>query len=219
MPKPGLIEIVFILDCSVSMQPLRSTVIDSFNEFLDKQQELSGEALFTLAHFNSTYRLVHDGIDLPLAQPMRHEDYINDYGTALNDAIGFTAQAVTLRHQAMPEEERPERVLVAIFTDGLENDSRVWNNQTVYDLIAQKTETEGWEFFYVGCGSEAYVGSSQIGISPENSFSYDPGPGGTHSGFNSISGFMTSRRTGPNPDNASLKDQIDKVNKKKRILH
>ena len=44
--------------------------------------------------------------------------------TALLDAIGITIDSVGKRLSETPEDERPEKVIIAITTDGEENSSR-----------------------------------------------------------------------------------------------
>ena len=53
MVREGLTEIVCIIDKSGSMEAVKEDAIGGFNSFLREQQELPGEALFTLVLFDT----------------------------------------------------------------------------------------------------------------------------------------------------------------------
>lgn len=53
--KKNLTEIVLVLDRSGSMKPLEEDTIGGFNEFIDKQKEVEGEAYVTTVLFDTSY--------------------------------------------------------------------------------------------------------------------------------------------------------------------
>ena len=57
----------------------------------------------------------------------------------------------------------PERVIVVILTDGLENASRHWPRTRVLELIAEAEEM-GWQFVFLGANQESWKTSRLLGI-------------------------------------------------------
>ena len=121
--KDNFTAIVAILDASSSMSGLTHETIQGFNTFLADQQALPGEAVLTLAVFSSAgnYRLVHNAAPIQSVKPLTTADYYPSGWTALHDAIARTIDEVGAALAAMPEEERPSKVLFLITTDGEEN--------------------------------------------------------------------------------------------------
>jgi len=53
----NLTEIIAILDRSGSMEHLTNDTIGGFNNFLEEQKEISGDAILTTVLFNDSYKL------------------------------------------------------------------------------------------------------------------------------------------------------------------
>ena len=122
--KRNKTELVFILDKSGSMAGLEADTIGGYNAMLKKQQKAEGEAFVTTVLFNHLYELLHDRINIRGISPITEEDYEVGGTTALLDAIGFTIQKMMNVQKRTSEEERAEKVLFVITTDGMENASR-----------------------------------------------------------------------------------------------
>lgn len=162
----GCTEIVVILDRSGSMNSITDDAIGSFNAFLAEQQKLKGKALLTLILFDDKYDIVHNGIDIQDIKPLDKNTYVPRGMTALLDAIGKTINSVRERINNMPEDQRPEKVLVGILTDGHENASHEYNRNAIMKLIDEKDE--GWEFLYLAANQDAIREGSSIGIGMNN---------------------------------------------------
>ena len=122
--KKGLTELVFILDRSGSMRGLESDTIGGFNSMIDKQRSEPGEALITTVLFDDKYEVIHDRFRMDMIRPLTDEDYYARGCTALLDAVGKTIDKIGRIQKYLPEEERAEKVIFVITTDGLENSSR-----------------------------------------------------------------------------------------------
>lgn len=119
--KQGLTEIVVILDRSGSMESIRDDAIGGFNAFMESQKAVAGEATSTLVQFNTTLETVHENVPLQDMPLLDSKTYVPGGGTALLDAVGLTVDRVGKRLAVTPEDKRPEKVMVAILTDGEEN--------------------------------------------------------------------------------------------------
>ena len=135
MGREGLTEIVCIIDKSGSMEAVKEDAIGGFNRFLKEQQELPGESLFTLVLFDTEYRRVTDGRPIREVNTLNRKTYSPGGMTALLDAVGITVDRVARRIEKTPPSDKPEKVIVAVLTDGLENSSVEYSAGQIFDKI------------------------------------------------------------------------------------
>lgn len=115
----NLTELVFVLDRSGSMAHLEEDTIGGFNRMIAQQRDGPGDARVTVVLFDTQYEVLYNGMkieDIPL---MTNKEYYARGLTALLDAVGKTIDDVGGRLSAMPEEERPGKVVFVITTDGM----------------------------------------------------------------------------------------------------
>src|SRR5437870_3683304 len=135
-----MIEIICIWDRSGSMQSLASDAIGGFNSFLEKEQKNSPDSRLTLVLFHDYWEIVQDGAKITAVEPLNEKSYVPDRCTALYDAIGDTVNSVSQRLEKTAPEDRPSKVLVAIFTDGLENASVKYSSKQIQGMIKSQRE-------------------------------------------------------------------------------
>ena len=58
-------------------------------------------------------------------------------------------------HKYAREEDRPERTLFVITTDGMENASRRYSYEKVREMTKRQKEKYGWEFLFLGANIDA----------------------------------------------------------------
>ena len=104
-------EMVFVLDRSGSMSGLAADTIGGFNELIEKQKKIEGDAHVTTVLFDHEYEVLHDHVALGEVAPLTDKEYFARGSTALLDAVGRTIDSVGARLAAAPEEERPEHVV------------------------------------------------------------------------------------------------------------
>ena len=117
--KQGLTEIVFILDKSGSMGGLEKDTIGGYNAFLEKQRKIEGEAFVSTVLFSDRDEVLHDRVPLSEIKNLTEEDYSVGGCTALLDAIGGAVHHIGNVHKYAREEDRPEKTIFVITTDGL----------------------------------------------------------------------------------------------------
>lgn len=150
-------HVVAILDRSGSMNSMREDAIGGFNAFLREQQELPGEADFTLVQFDHEYDVVHARRALREVKPLTSETYVPRGNTALLDAIGRT-----LAQQRMALGDSA-RVVVVVLTDGRENASREYTREAVRAAIEQ-CERNGWRFVFLAANQDAFASAGAMGM-------------------------------------------------------
>jgi uncharacterized protein YegL len=194
MTKENFTSINVVIDRSGSMGHLTHDTIGSFNSFLTEQKAVPGEAAFTLCTFNQDYSLVHDFIKLGAAPDLDAKTYRPSGNTALFDAVGTTINSVGARLAAMPEDERPSKVIFLIITDGMENASTRFTREQIRDLIEHQRTKYSWEFVFMGANIDAVDEGTSIGISAQNSLNYDATSIGTRGLYSNVSSSLSSYR-------------------------
>ena len=185
-------ELVFILDRSGSMAGLESDTIGGFNSMIKKQQtETEGNALVSTVLFDHESIVLHDRIPLAEVKAMTEKDYEVRGTTALLDAVGDSIKHIRNIHKYAREEDRPQKTLFVITTDGMENASRKFNYREIKELITKQKE-QGWEFIFLGANIDAVEVASHIGIDARRAVNYHADHKGTQEVFGAIGNFASA---------------------------
>ena len=191
-----LTQIVCILDCSGSMS-MDSLIVEArngFNNFIKEQKEIPGRATVTVALFDDKYELLYDNVDLKNVKEITQDVWYARGTTALYDAIGKTVNSVKANHTKLGKYEKPDKVLVCIVTDGLENASREYTQQSVKSLI-ENCEKDNWNFIYLAANQDAFEIGTTLGFSGGNTFTYANTSDGVNVSYSTISNAATQYRT------------------------
>jgi uncharacterized protein YegL len=172
MTRQGLTEIVAVIDRSGSMDTVKEDAIGGFNTFLKKQQELPGECTFSMTLFNTEFDMPIRGTPIKQVLPLDDTKFIPSGMTALRDAVGKTIGEVEERYQKTHPDQRPEKILIAIITDGHENSSQEYTHDQIEKLITEKKETKYWEFVFLGSNINAKHEGGNLGVSVSNCFTF-----------------------------------------------
>ena len=164
-------EIIFVIDASGSMSHLVGDTIGGFNGFIESQKAIEGKATLTTVLFDSTWKILHDGIDIHEVKPMTTSDYVAGGMTAMLDAIGEVINRVQDRHDELGS-EKPDNVLFVITTDGEENSSKKFKKSQIEKMIKHQTNGHGWKFMFLGANMDAVKEAESIGISKNYSANY-----------------------------------------------
>ncbi len=176
--RENLTEMVFVLDRSGSMSGLAADTIGGFNELIEKQKKIEGDAYVTTVLFDHEYEVLHDHVALEEVAPLTDKEYFARGSTALLDAVGRTIDAVGARLAAAPEEERPAHVVFVITTDGMENSSREYTAKRVRGMIEHQQQKYSWQFVFLGANMDAVSEARNLGISAKYAADFTP----SHSG-------------------------------------
>ena len=177
--KKNLTEIVFILDRSGSMAGLEGDTIGGFNSMIAKQKGEPGEALVSTVLFDNKTEVIHDRVDIWKIEPLTDRDYYVRGCTALLDAVGGAIHHIGNVHKYAREEDRPEKTLFVITTDGMENASRKYSYEKLKAMIERQKEKYGWEFIFLGANIDAAKEAARFGISEDRAANYHADSAGT----------------------------------------
>ena len=207
--KKNLTEIVFILDRSGSMAGLEGDTIGGFNAMIEKQKKEAGEAYVSTVLFDHVSQVLHDRVDIQNIAPMTREDYYVRGSTALLDAVGKAIHHIGNVHKYAREEDRPEKTLFVITTDGMENASREYDYDKVKTMIRRQQETYGWEFLFLGANIDAAREAARFGIGADRAANYHADSEGTGVVYETVSEAIRHVRTCSAPLSADWKKKVD----------
>ena len=207
--KKHLTEIVFILDRSGSMAGLEEDTIGGFNSMIQKQQGEAGEAFVSTVLFDNYSEVIHDRVDIRKVQPLTRKEYYVRGCTALLDAVGKAIHHIGNVHKYAREEDRPEKTLFVITTDGMENASREYSYDKVRKMIARQKERYDWEFLFLGANIDAAKEAARFGISEDRAANYHADRQGTAVIYEAMNDAVCCVRA-CQPMSADWKQRVDK---------
>lgn len=209
-------ELVFLLDRSGSMGGLESDTIGGFNAMLEKQKKEDGRCLVTTVLFDDRIEFLTKRKDIAMVRPLTEKEYYVRGCTALLDAIGKTIAYISDSQRKDPKQERPDRTLFVITTDGLENASRKYRYEDIRRSISARKEASGWEFLFLGANMDAIKEAASLGIDSSRAVTYLNDSDGVRENFKAmgaaISGFRSASMEEPSAafDDGSWKADIER---------
>lgn len=193
----GSTRIEIVLDETGSMSAVTDETISSFNEFLDSQKNVAGEASVSLTMFSQKYgssgisysmrrgapnvtaevaasvpniRNLYENVAVKEVPRLNRENYVPDGGTNLYDAIGTRIASV---RASLAGKDKIPSVLFVIVTDGQENASVEYRDLNLIRTMIQECEQEGWTFIYLGANQNAWEVGRSFGLSAAQTMTYD----------------------------------------------
>ena len=186
-------EIVFIVDRSGSMSSISSAMESAMAEVIQNQKKESEEdTLITFVRFDDVYEEVFS------------EKSISDIDgfkisprnlTALLDAIGKTVNTFERRYNSKSDEMKPERVLFIIITDGLENASKEFSRNQIFEIIEKVKRDYNWGFTFIGANQDSIAEGNSIGVVRGSSLNYEATAKGVRCMAESMSSYVGSYMT------------------------
>ena len=206
--KKNLTELVFILDRSGSMAGLEKDTIGGFNAMIEKQKMEAGEAYISTILFDNYSEVIHDRVVLNAVPKLTEKEYYARGCTALLDAVGGAIHHIGNVHKYAREEDRPEKTLFVITTDGMENASRRYSYEKVREMTQRQKEKYGWEFLFLGANIDAAKEAARFGIDADRAADYHADTQGTAVIYEAMSDVVYSVRAS-RPVEAGWKKKID----------
>lgn len=190
-----LTEIMCIIDRSGSMSSIKNDIIGSFNQLLKDQKNEPGNARFSLVTFNEEVSFVYDFNELDSIPDLNDENYKCSGYTALYDAIGMSIDRLGKNLAALDENERPNKVLVIILTDGEENRSKEYTQSRIAEMIQHQKDVYSWQFIFLAANQDACLTATTIGISAGNAMFFSSSGVSAKKSFDNISKYMSRTRS------------------------
>lgn len=162
-----------VVDRSGSMHSMAADVKGSVKQLIGDQKKNEGKATLTVSQFDHTYEVIHNHKNIQeVDEDQFNKAYTPRGSTALLDAIGRATLDMQQEIDKMAVEDRPQRVIVAVITDGYENASTEFNIDQIKEMIKSK-EAQGWDFMFMGASLDTIDIAKSMGFSANKSAFYD----------------------------------------------
>ena len=189
--KSNFIHVCFVIDESSSMWTSVSDVKGGFQKIIDEQKaNENGTCAISIFRFATTPKEADF-----IMKDVREVENILNYNpsgcTAMYDGIGVAIDEIGERLAAMPEEERPEKNLIVIMTDGEENSSHTYQPSKIREMIKHQEDKYNWTFLYIGTDISNTRDADRIGISHKFATTRDK----LYKSYNTISSMASCYRT------------------------
>lgn len=197
--KKGLTLLVFVMDRSGSMSSIITDSIGGFNTLIEQQKadclKEGNTAKVTLVKFNNQVESICNYEDIDKVLPLTGNIFFASGSTSLIDAACATIVNTGHTLSELSEEERPEKVLFTIITDGEENTSKEYTLAKLKEMISVQEKDYNWIFNFIGANIDSFDTANHIGFSNSRGVSnYTASSEGVQAMFRGVSNYTTNLR-------------------------
>jgi uncharacterized protein YegL len=191
--KKDFTKIIIVLDKSGSMQKTALETVQALNNFLDEQKKLLGEVSLTFYEFNEHTKKVFSGKldDCPNLYYLNKDSSLQTYQavplpffkvsheykpvgmTAYLDAFGKVITKVGKELSDLFEDERPNKIIFIVLTDGEDNASHYYKKDKITEMIKHQTDIYNWQFIFLGANFDAVKEGQSLGLNFTRSVNYN----------------------------------------------
>lgn len=190
--KKGFVDISVLLDRSGSMDKVRMDTIGGFNSFIEEQKKDEvNDIRLSLYQFDDNYQVDYENQSIKIAPALSEKTFVPHGWTALYDAIGKTMKSMGERYSKMSEEDRPEKVIFVVITDGEENSSTEYSFDDVKTMIEHQQSKYNWKVIFLGSELKTVNQAKSMGVSSGNTLNYKNNSRGISAMYKSMSRGIT----------------------------
>lgn len=161
MTNSDYTAIALLLDRSGSMQSIRTDAEGGIRTFIEDQRKEPGKCTLRVSQFDTVYETVYASTDIQQAQfPV----IIPRGMTALMDAWGSLIVEFGEELAALPEADRPGKVVFVVVTDGYENASMEWSEKKIKEMVTEQQNSFGWTFLFLAADQDAAFEGAKYGV-------------------------------------------------------
>ncbi len=199
MTNPDYTHLTLVVDRSGSMSADREESQAGINTLIAEQFALDGKLTVTLSQFDNTFETVERMRDSAFTYELEPRGM-----TALLDAVGMEVVRTGEDLAALPESERPGRVLLVVVTDGHENSSHEYTLAQVRQQLDVQKSQFGWEVQFLGADDAVWQGA-ELGVKTTR-FSNDAA--GKTAVYAEMSSSLKAYRGAPGNVGFTMPDQV-----------
>lgn len=165
MTQKNYTHITFVVDRSGSMNSMKHDAQGGINAFFEQQKTVDGKCTYSIYQFDTLFEPVTVGKPI---EEFETYHLIPQGGTALYDAQWRAIHDTGKFLRALPEDERPDKVIFITVTDGGENSSTEITGlnglNKLRNLVREQEDKYSWEFIYIGANQDAFAVGASLGI-------------------------------------------------------
>jgi hypothetical protein len=204
--KSNYAHVSILLDRSGSMINIKESTIAGFNKFIKDQKKVPGEMTLSVAQFDDfdKYDDLYKFTMINEVKSLTDKTFVPRGSTALLDSLAKMINETGWKLASMKEDDRPEKVVVLVLTDGEENDSREYTPEKIKAMIEHQEKKYNWQFMYIGANQDSFTIAKNLGMSGVN---YKATTRGTNAMYNSVSATLASFRSTPGISTFNIKQE------------
>ena len=187
-----------ILDRSGSMNGKTKDVIGGFKtnvEELKKSQEYDFNIFVSAKMFDHEEESLFENLNIKMLSEESIDAFMQKYvprgQTAIRDSLGKSLTYFVNKYNS----EKFESCIVYVFTDGLENASKLYSVDQIKDLV-KYAESCNINVVYIGSNQDAILNAQTFGINPDLALNYAERPENVDSAYRALSGVAKRVRSG-----------------------
>lgn len=188
--KQDYTHLILVLDKSGSMSHLQDATIEGVNALVAAQQKQPGTLTTAVYMFN------HVVSEVDHFTKLDRLNYVPAGSTALFDAICIAIAKEGERLAAKAEDERPDKVIVVVDTDGENNASVTFKLEDVKRVVELQQTQYNWQLVFLGANIDAFSVGGSTGFVGLSTMQYDPTANGVFVKYASVTASMSSYRSG-----------------------
>lgn len=197
--KKNLTELIILCDRSGSMNNIKVDIEGALSELIKKQSNIDGECLFTFYQFdkndwNDSEKILDKIYESVSINNIKKIEISPRGTTPLNDAICMAIDEVGVRLSNTKEEDRPERVLFFVISDGEENSSKTYTGKDVKTRVDHQTNMYKWKIEFLGCNFDAIAAGTSLGVNVGSAITFNSSTQGIYNAIGSLSNKICSYR-------------------------
>ena len=160
------VEVVFIIDKSGSVEGTETKVSKGIDKIIAYQKKQGRNPLITTLLFNEDIEVVYNRLPIDAAKSI---EYHADGGTALYDALVYQIEKTKMKQSL--DINKIEHTIVAICTDGMDNESR--HSRLDARKLIEERKNNGWEFLFLGTNFDVLDEALKLGINSKYAAKYN----------------------------------------------
>jgi hypothetical protein len=211
-------------------QPLPSVTVGTISVAGDQKDLLiGGQAAFGVAHVNADPTMImmnaavpsdvpsigdvqvtatFEFVDFKTVPDLSTDNYVCNTNTPLIDTFAYAIDRTGLLLAALPEEQRPEKVIFVVLTDGEENASRRYSHAQLTAKIKHQTEAYKWDFLFLGANQDAIQVGAGYGISRGRAMNFAATSASMGSTYNAMSDTVSVMRASVSTKDVNFDESI-----------
>lgn len=178
MTNNNYTHLALVVDRSGSMADIASDAQGGINTLITEQFAEEGKLTVTLSEFDENFDDVFRMSDKPIEYRLSPRG-----STALLDAVGKEIARTSAELAALPKEQKPEKVLFVVVTDGEENASKEFSLAAIKATIQTYRDKFNWTFQFIGADENAWQGR-EMGMNFSSFKRSDKGQRGAYKSMN-----------------------------------
>ena len=184
-------DINIIVDRSGSMSSIAADMLGGLRTFIQTQKDRKDKAKVSFYLFDDQYDTIFKEKDL---ENVQDSDFtlVPRGWTALVDAVGRTINSVGERLSLLKEEDRPNRVLFLIITDGADNRSFEFKLAKVKEMVQHQRDVYAWDFVFLGANIDAFATGGGLGIVGASTANFEASRKGVNEAFSGLTASYAS---------------------------